>query len=349
MRMPSPDLHAADMAACRDLLRRGSRSFHAASMLLPRAVRDPATAIYAFCRVADDAVDLGDARGPAVEQLRLRLGMAAEGRPLPFAPDRALAAVMAQHGVPRALPEALIEGLAWDAEGRRYETLAELRAYAARVAGTVGAMMSVLMQVRCPELLARACDLGVAMQLTNIARDVGEDARNGRLYLPLAWMREVGLDPEAWLAEPRFTPALADVVRRLLREAEALYEEADEGIRGLPLLCRPSIGAARLIYAEIGRQVERAGLDSVSRRAVVPASRKLALLSRATLFTLGRRVGAGRAVLPEARFLVQAAAAAPAPAWRRTPPWWAVAERAAIVLELFARLQQRDRLVRMED
>jgi phytoene synthase len=178
---------------------------------------------------------------------------------------------------------------------------------------------------------------------------VGEDARNGRLYLPLAWMREAGLEPEAWLAEPRFTPALAGVVRRLLQEAEALYEEADQGIRGLPRRCRPSIGAARLIYAEIGRQVERAGLDSVSRRAVVPASRKLALLSRATLFTLGGRTGAGRPVMPEARFLVQAAATAPVPMNRRTPPWWAVGERAVVVLELFSRLEQRDRLVRMED
>ncbi len=98
--------------------------------------------------------------------------------------------------------DALLEGFAWDAAGRRYDTLDDLLDYAARVAGAVGAMMAVLMGVRDPALLARACDLGVAMQLTNIARDVGEDARAGRLYLPLAWLREAGIDPDAFLADP---------------------------------------------------------------------------------------------------------------------------------------------------
>ena len=86
--------------------------------------------------------------------------------------------------MPRALPEALIDGLEWDVAGVRCEDLADVQAYAARVAGSVGAMMTVLMGVREHDVLARACELGVAMQLTNIARDVGEDARNGRLYLP---------------------------------------------------------------------------------------------------------------------------------------------------------------------
>ena len=91
-------------------------------------------------------------------------------------------------------------------EVRRYETLQDLDAYAARVAGSVGAMMTLVMGQRAPEIVARACDLGVAMQLTNIARDVGEDARAGRLYLPLQWLREAGIDPDAWLAKPVFTP-----------------------------------------------------------------------------------------------------------------------------------------------
>ena len=98
--------------------------------------------------------------------------------------------------IPRALPEALLEGFAWDAAGRRYETLDEVEHYAARVAGCVGAMMTLVMGRRDPAILARACDLGVAMQLTNICRDVGEDARAGRLYLPLAWLRDNGIDPD---------------------------------------------------------------------------------------------------------------------------------------------------------
>ncbi|RRB40872.1 phytoene/squalene synthase family protein, partial [Escherichia coli] len=102
-----------------------------------------------------------------------RLDRVFEGRPQPVAADRALAAVVAQFGIPRGLLDKLLEGLTWDVDGRRYDTLAELQDYAARVAGSVGAMMSLLMRTREPDALARACDLGVAMQLSNIARDVG--------------------------------------------------------------------------------------------------------------------------------------------------------------------------------
>ena len=89
------------------------------------------------------------------------------------------------------------------------------------------------MGARSADLIARACDLGVAMQLTNIARDVGEDARAGRLYLPRAWLREAGVDPVEWLATPRFRPEIAAVVARLLKHAEGLYARADAGIAGL--------------------------------------------------------------------------------------------------------------------
>ena len=105
--------------------------------------------------------------------------------------------------IPRALLDALLEGFVWDAQGRRYETLEELHDYAARVAGTVGAMMALLMGARGPARWPAPATSGVAMQLTNIARDVGEDARDGRLYLPRAWLREAGIDADAWLRAPR--------------------------------------------------------------------------------------------------------------------------------------------------
>ena len=207
-------LDPADIATCRALLKGGSRTFHAAAKVLPRGVADPAIALYAFCRLADDAVDLGNDRMAAVARLRDRLDRAYRGQPMNLAADRAFADVVAKFGIPRELPEAMLEGLAWDAEGRRYETLRDLAAYAARVAGSVGAMMTLVMGQRAPEIVARACDLGVAMQLTNIARDVGEDARAGRLYLPLQWLREAGTDPDAWLAKPVFTPEIAAIVQR---------------------------------------------------------------------------------------------------------------------------------------
>lgn len=312
MRRPSaePLASPADFAACREAIRGGSRTFYAASLLLPPRLRGPAYALYAFCRASDDAVDEGADPAAAVVRLRARLEHAAAGRPLDHPCDRAFAATLHAHAIPPALPAALLEGLAWDAEARRYETLADLRTYAARVAGTVGAMMTLLMGPREPAVLARACDLGVAMQLTNIARDVGEDARAGRLYLPRAWMREAGLDPDAFLAAPAMTPALDAVVTRLLAEADALYARSRPGIDRLPRRCRPAIQAARVLYAEIGRAVD----DPIARRAVVPASRKLWLLAPALAAAArpARADGLALEALPETRFLVDAVTAAPA-------------------------------------
>ncbi len=240
-------------------------------MLLPPKVRRPAYGLYAFCRLSDDAVDeAGGDRAAALARLERRLALAQAGLPQDHPADRALAEVLAVHAIPEALPRALLEGLAWDTQGRRYATLSDLSAYAARVAGAVGAMMSLVMGVRDPNALARACDLGVAMQFTNIARDVGEDARAGRLYLPLDWLAEAGIEPDAFLADPQATPALRRVVARLLDAAEQLYARSEAGIAVLPLSCRPAIRAARLIYAEIGRAVEANGLDSVG---VAPACR----------------------------------------------------------------------------
>lgn len=343
-------LDRVDMDACRALLKGGSRTFHAASKVLPRKVSDPAIALYAFCRLADDAVDLGDNRAAAVERLKERLDRAYRGQPTDQAADRAFADVVARFSIPREVPEALIEGLAWDAEGRRYETLPELCAYAARVAGTVGTMMSLVMGQRAPEIVARACDLGVAMQLTNIARDVGEDARAGRLYLPLSWLRDAGIDPDAWLAKPEFTSEIAVIVQRLLDAADALYGRATLGIRNLPLGCRPGIYAARALYAEIGRELERGGLDSVSRRAVVSTDRKLKVLTR-TLFSPRTEWAPARKLAPmaqldETRFLIEAVAATPmrhgAPEVRSKP----IEDRVVWVIDLFSRLEQRDRLQR---
>jgi 15-cis-phytoene synthase len=270
-----------DLAECRALLESSSRSFVTAARLLPRRVREPATALYAFCRVADDLVDQGEAGDSAVERLRARLDRLYNGAPEPHPVDRAFARVVADHGLPRALPDALLEGLQWDHEGRRYESFDDLCAYGVRVAGAIGLMMACVTARRDPVTLARACDLGVAMQLTNVARDVGHDARAGRFYLPLRWVRRTGVDVEAFLAEPRFTHELGSVVARLLRAAEVLYHRADGGIARLPRDCRLAVRAARLVYSDVGREIRRAGFDSVSRRAVVSSARQVALIGSA--------------------------------------------------------------------
>ena len=335
-------LDRGDLAACRAALRQGSRTFLAASLLLPREVADAACALYAFCRLADDAVDGEQADADSVACLRERLALAFDTSIAPGAlatpADRALAAVTTRYAIPRALPEALIEGFEWDMQGRRYETLEELLDYAARVAGAVGAMMALLMGARSRGAVARACDLGVAMQLSNIARDVGEDAAMGRLYLPVEWMREAGLDPDAWLADPVFTPALGGVVQRLLDAAAVLYRRAGAGVAALPLACRPGINAARFLYSDIGRRVGQGGFDSVSRRAVVPVSRKVWSLMRA-MAALRPAGSADRwPTLPANAFLVDAVAAtAPLLQAQR-----GVRDRVVWVIELFERLERQD-------
>lgn len=347
LRQPWPDTGAAaraDLAACRATLRAGSRSFLVASLLLPRGVRDSACAVYAFCRTADDAVDLGGSTVGTVAQLRERLDAVYAGRPRPVPADRALAGVVERHAVPRALLDALLEGFEWDALGRRYDDLADLYAYAARVAGSVGAMMAVLMGVHAPEVLARACDLGVAMQLSNIARDVGEDASAGRLYLPLRWLRDAGVEPDAWLASPCFSDGIGSVVRRLLGAADALYARADAGIARLPPTCRPGIAVARLLYAEIGREVERAGLNSISCRASVPLRRRAGLVVRG-LAGAGVNVSLGSAPpLEETRFLVEAAASAvPAHPHLPRPSRRSLETQAAWLARLIEQLHHRER------
>jgi phytoene synthase len=301
---PAPE----DLAACRRLLKTGSRSFHAAAQLLPARCRDAATALYAFCRIADDAIDEGDDPRAALAELYRRLDAIYAGHPEPEAADRAFCPVAVRHGIPRGLPAALLEGFAWDAEGRRYATLSELTDYASRVAGTVGVMMALLMGQRDTSVLARAADMGVAMQLTNIARDVGEDARAGRLYLPLDWLREAGIDPDEFLARPVFSDGVRTVVQRLLAEADRLYARADAGLVCLPLKCRPGMYAARLLYSGIGHRLLANGGDSVSVRTVVPPLRKLQRLLRVPAVFFLRRRALAAPVLPENAYLVDSVA-----------------------------------------
>jgi phytoene synthase len=289
------------------MIRTGSRSFFTASLLLPDDVREAAYALYGFCRLSDDAVDVEGGSTGAVQRLRARLDRIYAGDPAPEPVDRALADAVARFAMPRTLLDALLEGLDWDVAGRTYETLSDVYAYAARVAGSVGAMMAALMGARSPDLVARACDLGVAMQLTNIARDVGEDARIGRLYLPRAWFREAGIDSDVWLADPVYRQEIGAMVARLLGHAEQLYRRADAGVANLDPAFRPAIFAARRLYAEIGVQLQARGLDSVSRRTTVSAARKAWLVGQALSSAAGRKpISPAGPPLDETRFLVEA-------------------------------------------
>lgn len=270
-----------DEKACSAAIRRGSKSFHLASLLLPAQTRQAARALYAFCRHSDDLIDDPRSGMPALTRLRQRLDLIYDGDPAPFACDRAFSRVVHDHAIPKPVVAALLDGFAMDLEGRRHATIDDVKAYATCVASSVGLMMASVMGVCDRAALARAADLGIAMQLTNIARDVGEDARNGRLYLPLDWLGEQGIDAEAFLREPRFSPALGTVVERLLDEAARHYRLGHAGIRSLPKSCRHAIRTAALVYEAIGTSIAANGYDSVSKRATTGLGTKIGLMIRA--------------------------------------------------------------------
>lgn len=326
----------ADFAACQAAIKTGSLSFHAASKLLPASVRNPALVLYAFCRLADDEVDEGADPAQAVLHLQDRLDRAYAGQPFDACIDRAFARLIETHDLPRALPDALLEGLAWDAEGRRFDTLSGVLDYSARVAAVVGTMMCVLMGVRDRHRLARACDLGLAMQLTNIARDVGEDARRGRIYLPQDWLRDAGLDADAFTRRPAPLPDVREMTDRLLREATRLYQRSEPGIAALPLACRPGIFAARHIYDGIGGRIRAQGCDSITQRAHTGRARKIGWLAlsatQATLSTIQPRMATLYASpMPEVAFLVDAAT-------RETAQF----QRSDTLIDALARLRAQD-------
>jgi 15-cis-phytoene synthase len=167
----------------------------------------------------------------------------------------------------------------------------------------------------CSDDLAytRAADLGIAMQLTNIARDVGEDARRGRVYLPGALCAEVGLDARTLLTATTASDATRAAVKRLLERAEGHYRSADLGVPLLPRSCRFAIRSSRLIYSAIGDAIAQNDYDSVTRRAYVPLGKKLWLVARAlgALFSSPPRDSAGPADAAVSRMLVEVGLPAP--------------------------------------
>jgi len=197
----------------------------------------------------------------------------------------AFQAVARRYAIPPEPALALIDGFAMDVEERRYRTLDELLLYCWRVAGVVGVMMAHVMEVRDGPTLKRAGDLGLAFQMTNIARDVIDDARAGRVYLPLDWLADAGV-PEDAVADPVQRTAVFGVARRLLEAAEAYYDSALVGIARLPYRSAWAIASARGIYREIGRALVRRGPAAWDRRVVVGRPAKLARAAEAALVAL---------------------------------------------------------------
>ena len=283
--------------SCLETLAHHAKSFHFASHVLPARCRVDAAILYTWCRVADDAIDMA----PPAEQhdnlLRLTRELdsiyAGEAQKDPVL--AAFQKIVRKYDLPREYPAELLAGMAMDLDKDRYASLDELLLYAYRVAGTVGLMMAHVLGVSDPSALRHAAHLGMAMQLTNICRDVREDWDRGRLYLPLDWLAEAGAPGLDGHLGGTFPPsarrATVKVVKRLLAEADAYYRSGDRGIPALSPRCALGVRTARLLYAEIGAQLALRGYNALAGRAVVPLSRKLSLLAEAVAQTIRERGG----------------------------------------------------------
>lgn len=272
------------------ILRRHGRSFSWAARLLPRRPRADATVLYAWCRRCDDAIDDAPDRATARIALR-RLRAELDEVYGPDTPGDPILAALQQliriNQLPRPPLDDLLDGMQMDVDGVQYRSIEDLLVYCHRVAGTVGLAMAHILGVRDPAVLARADELGMAMQLTNICRDVQEDERRGRVYLPETMLSGA---PRPSLAPDGARAA----VRRLLGHADALYRSADGGIAALPLSYAFGIRAARLIYAEIGAVLARRRFAVAGPRAVVSRWRKLWLVVRAVVGTASLRMAPWR-------------------------------------------------------
>jgi phytoene synthase len=302
--------NSKDLKECYKIIEKGSHSFFAASKVLPKKVRDSAIVLYSFCRIVDDSIDETLEKNDALKQLYKRIELVYAGKPQNCPSDRCFSKLVKIYEMPKELPLALLQGMEWDANGKEYQTLSDLRSYCARVASTVGVMMCVLMRVRDRDILARACDLGVAMQLTNIVRDIGEDARNGRLYIPLDLMDRHGINKKAFLDNPSTSDGLGKIAKKLLGEAKRLYQRSESGLFGLPTSCQPGIYAARYIYEGIGKHIEAVQYDSINRRAKTSEGEKVTLLAYSFLKTLTSKILPVSAIvhappLREVKFLIK--------------------------------------------
>ena len=255
------------------MLARHGRSFRLAGRLLPRAELMAAAELYAFCRAVDDLADETEDSAAAWESLRhLVAALRGEGQHLladAFAP-------LARQGVPREPAALLAATVLRDVGPVRVADEAALLRYAHGAAGTVGLMMCAVLGVADRAALPHAVDLGVAMQLTNIARDVAADAACDRLYLPAAWLPP-GYGPADVARQPE--PAFA-AVGRVLARADRHYRSAEQGFQYLPPRVRPAIRAAARLYEAIGPRLLRLGAGHLAagRRCVVPRWRRLVLV-----------------------------------------------------------------------
>lgn len=279
--MSSPADRRRHEAAARASIRRHSRSFSFASRLLPAAKRADVEQLYAWCRWCDDGVDTAASPAAAAEFVErashdLRL-IAARGEPA-AAESHWLATLVRKHDLSIEAAEALLAGMQSDLTPATGFCEADLMRYCFRVAGAVGVLMCPLLGLRERRFLPHAAALGMGMQLTNIARDVAEDWRRGRCYLPVEWtggLRPGGFPPDA--------ESVRRGVQRVLAVADGFYDAGDSGIAALDRDARLAVRAASSIYRAIGTKIRQWGFQVLEKRARVSTLGKAGLFARAAV------------------------------------------------------------------
>ncbi|MEC8424064.1 MAG: phytoene/squalene synthase family protein [Myxococcota bacterium] len=265
------------------MLAKHGRSFALAGVFLPADQLDDAAIAYAFCRLADDLVDEAPDRETALRDISvLRAELAGERPPRPLV--AAYMAMAARRGFSLQTASDLIEGCWSDLDEVRVADDDELNLYCYRVAGTVGLMMSGIMGVEDPDAVGPAKALGEAMQLTNICRDVLEDTRRDRCYLPDDSLRAAGASADAVVEGTADSAAVRRVVGRLLDIAEIRYREAWRGMHYIPWRPRIAIYVALRVYRQIGVRLRRVhGGDPMHGRTVVPTWERFLMVGRGLL------------------------------------------------------------------
>ncbi|PYE54504.1 phytoene/squalene synthase family protein [Deinococcus yavapaiensis] len=265
---------------CRDLTRYHSKTFYFGSRFFPSPQRAAVWAVYAACRTGDDIVDEGDpdAASGQLEAWWEGIEAAYAGRASREPVVQALSWAVAHYPIPKDAFRELYLGLRMDLAEHAYDSMADLELYCRRVAGVVGFMIAPISGYEGGDAtLQRALKLGQAMQLTNILRDVGEDASRGRVYLPAPLLREFGVRTDDILSS-RVTPQYERLMRHLVKEARGWYADGRGGIPKLHGSARLAVGAAASAYEGILDDLERARFDNFNRRAHVSTRRKLMML-----------------------------------------------------------------------
>jgi phytoene synthase len=266
-------------------MQKGSLSFSFASRLFAKGIRSRVVRLYAWCRYVDNRVDGLPATASLEERQRVlrELEIESFGEVPTYELHPAMQAFREVRGevpFPEEHARDLIQGMAMDLDKVQYQTEEQLLLYCYRVAGVVGLMMSYMMNAESKSAFPHAVDLGIAMQLTNISRDIAEDAAMGRIYLPRSWLDKAGIPEGADILHPVFRPALLAVVERALSMADRYYSSGDAGLKYLPLRCAFAVAIAREVYSAIGHEVRRRQGQAWDQRVWIPWPQKLRVACR---------------------------------------------------------------------